>query len=435
MNAKHACGESEAIDFESIPEQDTTVFASNRVTVDSGLVGGDGARKIDNCIIQFQFPSDEKLLIDCTQSYLRFHLQIKKADGTKFTAPIRVAPVDGIGGSIIDKIELYNNGFLLKTWSGWSYIYYVINLLHRTKGYIDTIGKAALWYPDRGDDEPEMRWDMNQSIRDRRERTGVSAVFGTCGVLPLPPFTQMKWLSLANTNFMLKIYLKDSNWCLIKDTTLGDNYSMYIHKAELMITKLELKENVNQRITRISPKLYPYRDFKLQTFAMYQTLYQRTIPQTPLEATPIRMYIWMTSQKQLNGDDKTNPFRFKHYNLSDIKLTFKGKVFEYSNLNFSDEDKKDQFQYFDQAYRVLANPYLCFTPEEFIDHHYIVCFDLTDTMNSAECDYINADIRSPAEYQLEIKFKNPLPENVELFVLSEFEKLLSIDKDGNASII
>ncbi len=72
---------------------------------------------------------------------------------------------------------------------------------------------------------------------------------------------------------------------------------------------------------------------------------------------------------------------------------------------------------------------------DFIQVDSIFGFDCTPSGNSAGCEQISVPVYSSGtDYSISLIFGKTLPENAQLFVLSELEAVMTINKSGEAVI-
>ncbi len=75
----------------------------------------------------------------------------------------------------------------------------------------------------------------------------------------------------------------------------------------------------------------------------------------------------------------------------------------------------------------ISNRSFSFNLEEFIQTNSILAFDATPSGNSAQCEQISVPVGQQTSYNVTLNFAESLPEPVQLFVLLEYENVMTVD--------
>ena len=138
----------------------------------------------------------------------------------------------------------------------------------------------------------------------------------------------------------------------------------------------------------------------------------------------------MVSSAGFNGNYKKNPFKFHHYNVSNIALIVDGDTLpgRPQKLNFSnDEGSRDFIEAYVNMYESLGQSGTDFgggiTPESFAEGHTLFVYSLDPVVRSGR--YMNLNKHS--NVRLELHFSVPLPETVTVVIHIESPAVFEVD--------
>jgi len=150
---------------------------------------------------------------------------------------------------------------------------------------------------------------------------------------------------------------------------------------------------------------------------------------------PSKVIFALVASAGFNGDLKRNPFKFAHFNLSDIRFVVDGQTVPgpAQKLDF-DATKGRKFI---QSYLSLyANQSRGgnygpggITPELFANGHAIFVYNLDPVINLTDTKYIN--LKRQSNVRLELNFSKPLEETVTVLIIAEYETFFEIDSPRN----
>ena len=138
---------------------------------------------------------------------------------------------------------------------------------------------------------------------------------------------------------------------------------------------------------------------------------------------PGTMYIFILSQKNLNGSYKTNSMYLEHANMSSIKVEIDGSV--HSALSTSFPNAVASLFY--NTLSVIGNDNLL-NYENFRSGRTLLCYNLK---NSDRSDTL--DIERTGSMRISINTSNPLTSNHVLFVVGLTNAVIEIDGNRNVS--
>ena len=134
----------------------------------------------------------------------------------------------------------------------------------------------------------------------------------------------------------------------------------------------------------------------------------------------------MVDNDAFNGNYEKNPFNFKHYDLSSLKVMLDGNQQQHIKPlepNFAQQNYVDAFlTLFAATGKLHTDEGLDINRTDFAGGYALYAFDLTPDMS--EDGHFNL-IRD-GSFRLEVKFAKPLPNTVNVIIYAEFEHVLEI---------
>ena len=175
---------------------------------------------------------------------------------------------------------------------------------------------------------------------------------------------------------------------------------------------------------------YPVRRIICKTF---------TIPNGNLDFTqeslfsgqlPTRIVVGFVDNDAFNGVFNKNPFNFKHYNLTNIKLYMDGQQQFLKPLTPDFTNNRFIAAYmslFIATGKYQKDEGTDISREDYSGGYALYCFDLSPDM--AENDHFN--LTKEGNVRLEGRFSVALPNTVNAVVYAEFENIIEIDRNKN----
>jgi hypothetical protein len=190
--------------------------------------------------------------------------------------------------------------------------------------------------------------------------------------------------------------------------------------------------NSHQQTLQSSNCRYPFRKVITKVVSIPQG--NRSIHSDTLflGQLPIRVVVAFVNHDSFNGDFKTNPFEFPHLDLNFIVLYANGKSVTGKPLtpDFEDNRFMDAYQSIflglDNAWKNYSHG---ITPAKYKQDTALYVFDLTPDSCSNDTSHVN--LVTTGVLRLEAKFKNPLPNAVNLICYGELESIVEIDMARN----
>ncbi len=244
-------------------------------------------------------------------------------------------------------------------------------------------------------------------------------------------FFQEKFLP-SDVGIRLRLVRSKNSFCLMSDTAQAA-FKIKLHDVKLLIRKIKLSPSVfvaHAKALEVGNAKYPIRRVICKTF---------TIPRGNLDFSqenlfsgqlPTRLVIGMVDNDSYNGIYTKNPFNFKHYSLTQIKIFLDGHnqlirpiepdftsgqtIMGYMSL-FQGTGKQQKDEGNDISRSDYANGYTLYG------------FDLTSDLS--EDDHFN--LAKDGTVRVDVRFATALTSTINVVVYAEFENILEIDRNRN----
>jgi len=142
----------------------------------------------------------------------------------------------------------------------------------------------------------------------------------------------------------------------------------------------------------------------------------------------------MVKNSEFLGSVTTNPYNFRHYDLSSFALNVNGKQIPTEGLSLGMDHEKISVM----GYRTLfegsgihhSNSGLQITHDMYIQGFFMLLFDLTPDRGASEGHTSHPD---NGNIRVELKFAKPLPEAITYIFYLEYDNSVRIDNSRTVS--
>jgi hypothetical protein len=272
----------------------------------------------------------------------------------------------------------------------------------------------------------------NAGLKKRAAFTSESKEVDLVGRLHTDLFFQSRYM-LNEVNTRIKLTRSKDSFCLMSSE--AELYKIKIVSAVMRIRKVKIAPSIylaHAKVLESGMAKYPIRRVICKTFTIptgYLDFNQEKLFSGQL---PTRLVIGCVDNKAFNGDYKTNPYNFHHFDASEISIYLDGQqhaikplvmdfgnklyVNAYMNM-YSGTRKENQ----DEGNGIDR--------EEFANGYSLYVFDLTPDLS--ENDSFNL-IRSGG-VRLGMKFRSALAKTITIVAFAEFENVIEIDRNRNVA--
>lgn len=388
----------------------------------------------ENAAIEFTVPGIGEEYMDLSYTMLYLKVKVTKADGKSLDNDDVLAPVNNWLHSLFNQVDVFLNQRSVSTPTGnYAYRAYIENILNYNTDSKNTHLQNVMFYPDSAGYMTD--FVNNSGLKSRQKMTAFSTPIEMLGHLHCDIFNHDRFL-LNGVELRLKLNRTKDSFSLI--TTKNNDYKVQIIDAGLRVRKVKLNPSIliahSKTLEKCSAK-YPITrvDVKISTLAAGLRSY--TIDNLINGQLPKRVILCLVDNKSANGDYKSNPFNFHHFNLNYLCLYVDGhqvpsKILQpdYSNSLFS------------EAYNTLftgtgvhfSNHTHTLTRADFIGGYALYCYDLTQDLSAHLPSHWN--LVRHGSIRVDLGFSGALEAPVNLIMYGEFENVIEIDKRRNVSL-
>ena len=147
-----------------------------------------------------------------------------------------------------------------------------------------------------------------------------------------------------------------------------------------------------------------------------------------------RMGCFMVANRDQAGTMTKNPFHFRHKNISKIAVSVDGQTVSPGvlSIDISSKDAKDAyFQLMTTSGKLKKVESSIIEPDDFLEGYTLFLYDLTPR---GQCGDEQFTIRKKGNVHIDLEFKTPLSETNTLFMFSEFDGEIEIDRERNVML-
>ena len=200
---------------------------------------------------------------------------------------------------------------------------------------------------------------------------------------------------------------------------------LYVKKIELTpsvfnaINTVLNDKNAQYAITRTTPKV----------FTVPRGQQSQHIDNAFLGEIPKRIAVCMMDNDSYNGNYKKNPFKFKHYNLTQIGISVNGEEVPFKPLKLNIDDKLFVTAYntlFSGTGKLHGNSGSIIKREDYSKGYTIIVADLTPFEIGD-----NFDLKAEGTLSIDLAFKSPLAATINVLVYAAYDNVIEIDNNRN----
>jgi hypothetical protein len=374
--------------------------------------------------------------IDLANTQLFVRAKITQNNGENIGNAHHVAPVNLLMHSLFSEVDLkINDTLVTSTNNTYAYRAYIETSLSYGIAAKKSQLTAAMYYKDNANsmDEgnPHAENAGNKALVKRHAFFDTSRPVDMIGCIHSDLFFQDKYLP-SDCGIRVRLVRNKDAFCLMSSQP-NSLYKIHILDCKLYIRKVKLSPSVflaHAKAFEQSNAKYPIRRVICKTF---------TVPAGNLDCSqenlfagqlPTRLVIGCVDNDAFNGSYGKNPFNFKHFNLTQIKVYLDGQqqhikpletnyaanqfVNAYMSLySGTGKQQKDEGNFIERS--------------EYSGGYALYAFDLTPDM--AEEGHFN--LAKEGSVRVDLKFSAALPNTINIIAYAEFENVIEIDRNRN----
>src|SRR6266516_2627012 len=288
----------------------------------------------DSMPIEFDISGAGTSYIDLAHTQLIVRAQLLKADGTRIDNTAHVAPINLFLHSLFSEIDVKLNGTLI-TSSNNTYAYraYIETLLSYGSDAKKSQLTSALYYKDEGGDagfeegDPTAGGATNKGMVKRNSLLQEGGIVSMQGPIHLDLLFQDRYLP-SDVGAQLRFVRSKDAFSLMSDTAQAA-YRVKIHECKLLVRKVNISPSVfiaQAKAFEVGNAKYPIQRVVCKSYSIGTGIRDNVHEGLFTGQIPSRIVIAMVENQAFNGSFERNPFNFKHFDLTSIKIYVDGQA-------------------------------------------------------------------------------------------------------------
>lgn len=423
------CAKSELDIFSILPTQ-TSVESGGWVEYNPISSIADGTP------IEFVVGGSGQDYLDLANTQLYVRAQIVQGNNADIDNNNHVGPVNLWMHSLFSEIDMKLNDTLVSSTNNtYAYRAYLETLLSYGPAAKQSQLTSALYYKDIAthleNANPHDQAGLNTGFKKRHAFLEDSSIVDMIGCIHNDLFFQDKYLPNDVSMRIRLVRQKDAFALMSSEQNPG--YKIKIVDCKLFVRKAKLSASVfvaHAKALELGNAKYPIRRVVCKTF---------TVPRGNLDFSqenlfsgqlPTRLVIGCVDNDAFNGSYAKNPFNFKHYGLSQLKLYLDGQQQHIKPLepNFATNQYISSYMsLFSGTGKQQKDEGIDIERGDYPGGYALYAFDLTPDLG--ENDHFN--LNHEGSLRVDIKFANPLPNTINVICYAETQNVIEIDRNRN----
>jgi len=391
----------------------------------------------DGTAIEFSVGGSGQDYIDLANTQLYVRAQLVKRNNNPIDNNDHVGPVNLFMHSLFSEIDLKLNDTLVSSTNNtYPYRAYLETLLSYGPAAKKSQLTSALYYKDISghleDADPSDANIHNLGLKSRHAHISDGRVVDMLGCIHSDLFFQDKYLP-SDIGLRLRLVRSKDAFSLMSHTP-AQGFKVKILDCKLFVRKVKLSPSVflahAKALERGNAK-FPIRRVICKTF---------TVPRHNLDFSqeslfsgqlPTRLVIACVDNDAFNGNYEKNPFNFKHYDLTQLKIYLDGQQQTHIKPvepNFAEHQYIGAYMsLFSGTGKLQKDEGNDIERNDFPGGYAIYAFDLTPDL--AEEGHFN--LARDGTVRVDMKFANALANTINVIAYAEFENIIEIDRNRN----
>jgi hypothetical protein len=391
-----------------------------------------------NAPVEFCFGGEGPDYIDLSRSRLKVKLKLVHADATSsvLAADEVAVPANLALHSLWSQVDVTLGGRLMTPATGmYAYKSYIQTLLNYGKEAKKTQLLSQGWYPEQGKQMDVSTTAGNGAAFKKNPLFKESATVDLEGPLLEDVFQVNRYL-LNNIEVVLKLYRTHPEFFVMSDTE-DKKYKVVLEDVIFKVCMVRVSPGVilgHAKALESRNALYPYTRVDCKAYSVPTGARSINLDNVFQMSRPSRLVFGLVSANAFNGDYKKTPFKFQHYNISDVAVIVNGESVPGRPLetNFAADAKGRNYisgylALFEGTGRGGSDFGNDLTPTDFADGYTLFVYNLDPEFKRGK--YLNLVKR--ANVRLEIKFAKALTETVNIVIYAEHPNLYEVDEAHN----
>jgi hypothetical protein len=385
--------------------------------------------------IEFQFSGDN-CYIDMSKTYIFLQAQILCDDGSRLKENMICAPINLFMHSLFSQIDIELNGTLVtQSQNTYPYRSMIETLLSYGQDSKKSHLTSSLFYKDDAGcfDSKELNGEnSNTGFISRHEIIKGSKVFDMYGRLHGDLFAQERFLT-GDIKVKIRLTRSKDSFCLIGDGNA--NYVTNITNATLYVRKVNINPDIitaHKRMLDKTPLKYPVKKIETKSFVVSSNVMDSEF--TITNRIPNLLVVGFVDGVAFNGSYSTNPFKFEHFNLSNIDLKLEGHSVPHSGVNLDFKNNlyiRSFYSLFNGIDKTIFDHGNDIDRSDYGNGYTLFVYDLTPDM----CNGSHFNVIKQGSLNIKLTFKEALAKPINCICYMDYDSIIMIDKFNQIKII
>ena len=421
------CSSSSLEFFSETPSQNDIINGRfQKIAPETGITGD--TNQVDFTV------SGENEVIDLNNTFIQTTLRLVTGAGAAIAGGLEACPINYLGATFWQQIKLTMGNDWVTTVSDQPYRAMMETLSSMGEGPMKTWLQAGGWHKDTAG-KHDVIGDDNEGFKKRKAMAAGSNHIKLFSRIHCDVFNQDKYL-IPGVPLKLSMTRHSNDFCIMAAADDAD-VKLEIVDVNLFVNKLELiGSKLIETKTQLQSHDAKYNYSAIQLFTKIEArgpLSTTVFPRFSTDDVPSRILIGMVSNEAFNGKKTKNPFNFQPFNIKSINVTVDGKSIHATTQDFNPVKKDYDVAYWGlqhaTGYR-YKNDGLSISKDEYADGNFLMAYDLSPT----QCDGSYKDPIKSGKLAIDLKFSVAIPHTINIIVVADFERLLTINKFGKVVI-
>ena len=394
----------------------------------------------DTMPVEFNISGAGTSYIDLAHTQIMVRAQILNANGTPIDNTAHVTPCNLLLHSLFSEVDVHLNGTLISSSNNtYPYRAYLETLLSYGQDAKKSQLTAALYYKDEGGatgfEEGHAEDATNAGMVARHAFFQNGGIVQMHGPIHLDLMFQDRYLP-SDVGMRLRFVRSKDAFCLMSNAQ-NPGFRVKIHECKLLIRKVHLSPSVflaQAKAFEVGNAKYPIRRVVCKSYTVGNGMRDSVHEGLFTGQTPSRIVIGMVDNAAFNGSYTHNPFHFKHFNLSSIKIYVDGQP--QSNIKAIECDfaahqsLAGYMSLFSSSGKFRTDSGLDISRSEYERGFTLFAYDLSPDL--CEEGYFN--LAREGSVRVELKFAQALQNAINVIVYAEIESIIEINREKQVLI-
>lgn len=390
--------------------------------------------------IQFTVDGSGVEYIDLANSMIYAKIQLVNGTGVPVVPAAHAAPINNVLGSLWSDLELKLNGTIVASSNGLhSYRSYIENLLTFSgatkKSQLQSIGYAKddAGRFDEGDTHANP--PTNSGLSQRYDWVSGGRHFEMLGKIHTDLAFQSKLLP-PEVRLELKLTPAKGAFNLMSDEAAAA-YRIKILECKLLIRKVKVSDSLylaHAKALQLSNMRYQIRRVSMKQFTLPAGIHSHSQENVTSGATPSRIIIGLVDNTAVTGSYATNPFKFSHFDLRELKLLIGGQpdvTVRPMKLNYPAGLYIDGYvSIFQGSGKFYQDESLDISRSDYSQGYTLYAFDLSPDLSESS----HFSLQRDSALRIDLLFGTATPGAIAVICFLEYDSVIEINRNRNVLV-